>query len=84
MRIDADVRCCKESSKYKSAYEKSSSETEAGNRWKRSRIKARLVSCRNFDKNDLDKTFASMVELSVMNILLAIAVQREWCVHQNE
>lgn len=41
------------------------------------RYKARLVICGNLDSDDPDKTFAQVVEFSIVRVTLAMAVEKE-------
>ena len=44
--------------------------------------KARLVICGNFDEDPIKSTFAPVVDFTIVRLLLAIAAQKKWHVHQ--
>ena len=47
-----------------------------------SRYKARLVICGNLDNAPIAHTFAPVVDFTVVRLVLAVAAQRKWLVHQ--
>lgn len=46
------------------------------------KYKARLVICGNMDDGDVYSTFAPVVDITVIRLMLAIAAQKQWEVHQ--
>ena len=46
------------------------------------RFKARLVICGNFDDTLLLYTFASVVDFTIARLIIAVATQKGWVIHQ--
>lgn len=46
------------------------------------KYKARLVICGNLDDSELSCTFAPVVDFTVIRLMLAIATQKQWEIHQ--
>ena len=47
-----------------------------------SRYKARLVICGNLDNSPIAHTFAPVVDFTIVRLVLAIAAQKRWLIHQ--